>query len=214
MHDPDNEKERILNTFENHIIRDHQIIFRADSPRVEVMTWGNKNGSSNCRIDYMLRNGSLAVYGDLGEAIYRWYGRTSLEWISGCNLGYFHGKCEASSEGDGASKGPRPKDWDGDDARSEIQEYVRENIKEDCIDSRYYQKNPEAKNELRRLLSACGEDQFGYHAYLRNSMPGIAINNDDWWEILPSMGEHIPIRIRMHLIGLKLAFGKEIGRYC
>jgi len=207
MYDSDKEKQRIINTFENHIIRDHQVIFRAGSPRVEVMTWGNKNGSSNCRIDYMLRNGSLAVYGDLGEAVYRWYGETNLEWISGLGLGYFHGKCEASEFRDGRN----PKEWDGDSAIKEIKDYLKDYAAEDA---KYYKENPEAKEELKSLFAACGEDYFGYHAYLRNGDPALAINNDDWWEFLPSIGEHIPTRIRMHLIGLKMAFSKEVSRYC
>ena len=197
--------EEAKKSFKNHIVRDHQVIFRKGSPRVEVMTFGDKNGSSNYRVDYMLRNGALSVYGDLGEAIYRWYGTTTLEWISGLNLGYFHGKCEASEYKDGRS----PKEWDGDVAREEIREYIRDDIKSDCIDIRYYKDNPEAKEELRRLLAACGEDHFGYHAYLRTGDPALAIDNCDWWEILPSMGEYIPNRIRLHLYGLKCAFGIE-----
>ena len=205
------EKQMILDNFKNHVIRDHQVLYRSGSPRVEVMTWGNKNGSSNCRIDYMLRNGSLAVYGDLGDAVYCWYGETSLEWISDLNLWYFHGKCCASEYKDGR----RPYEWDCRDALREVKRAVRNNIKEDVSEGFfYYRDNPEAKGELKELFGACCEDHNGFHSYCRTGDPAIAINDDDWWEYIPSCGEHIPTRIRMHLIGLKLAFGKPIGRYC
>lgn len=101
------EKENILNWFTDHKIRDHEVIFRAGSPKTEVLTWGHKNGGSFYRVDYMLRNGSLAVYGDLGSAVYRWGGQIDLSWIAGLDLSYFFGKCEASEDGS------RSYDWGG-----------------------------------------------------------------------------------------------------
>lgn len=212
MKKDEQEKQRIINTFENHIIRDHQVIFRAGSPRVEVMTFGDKNGSLNCRIDYMIRNGALAVYGDLGESIYRWYGEISLEWIATCDLGYFHGKCEASSEGDGGGQGARPHDWDGDQAKTEIMDSLRERIKDGSIPTTYYKDTTGAKHELEMCLESC-HNQQEFCSYCQREDPALAFKDNDWWEWLPSIGEIVPIRIRMHLIGLKMAFNKKIGRY-
>lgn len=206
------EKQQILNTFKDHEIRDHQVIFRAGSPRVEVMTWSNKNGSSNCRIDYMIRNGSLAVYGDLGEAVYRWYGLTRLEWIAGLNLDYFHGKCEASGEGEGNYHGARPHSWDGKQAKIKIQSHIREWIKDGSTPLGYYKEHKGAKSELKELLRVCDE-LVSFDAYLNRGQPDLAVFDQDCWEWLPNTGKVIPIRIRMHLIGLKMAFGKKIGKY-
>lgn len=209
--DREEEKQMIINEFKDHAIRDHQVVYRAGSPRVEVMTWGDKNGSSNCRIDYMLRNGALAVYGDLGDAVYRWYGKTTLEWIAGLHLGYFHGKCCASEYKDGRN----PHEWDWKSALKEVKEAVRNNIKEGVSYGVFhYRDNPEAKDELRSLFGACCEDHNGFHSYLRTGDPALAINDEDWWEYIPPCGEYIPTRIRMHLIGLKLAFGKPTDQYC
>ena len=208
MNRSDQEQQSIINTFKDHAIRDHQVIFKQGTPYTEIMTWGNKNGSSNCRIDYILRNGSLCVYGDLGSAVYRWYNdKLTLEWIAGCNFGYFYGKNEAGENG------ARASDWDSDLAEREIKTHIREYMQDGSIPTTYYKDEYEAKDELKSLLRACG-NKNEFDAYLISEQPDIAVNDDDWWEWLPSVGNIAPIRPRMHLIGLKMAVGVEIDKHC
>jgi len=203
MYDEKVEAQRLIKEFQNHEIRDYQVIYKRGAPRVEILTWGNKDGSSIHRVDYMLRNGSLAVYGDLFEATYVWHNdQLRLRTIAGFGLGYFHQKCHASN------KGRLPHDWDREEAEKEIRSQVRNGVKEGSIPVDYYKKTEDAKENLRDCLSAC-HDENGMTAFLYNSTdPGLAFKDVDWWEWLPKCGHIIPWEIHAHLIGLKMAFGK------
>lgn len=70
------------------------------SGEISFLTWG-KPGTIHYKIWYVLHetHGTLMVYGDLGEAIYRWYGKVSFHGIAGFDLHYFHGKTCASELG-------------------------------------------------------------------------------------------------------------------
>jgi hypothetical protein len=189
---------RIKENFKDHIIRDHQMIYRADCPNVEVMTWGDRRGGSAYRVDYMLRNDTLCVYGDLGEAVYQWYGPTSLEWISSINVGYFHGKCEASRTG------ARGMEWDNKKALKEMKTQVVDIMS--CDPDVYRNsKHPGAKKALKKFLDTEGEKQGLEMLY--SGDPALAFGGDeDWWEWLPTCGEVFPVTTYYH--GLKMAFRK------
>jgi len=91
------------------------------------------------KIWYILRQSTLMVYGDLGEAIYRWYGPdATLRWVSGCDLQYFHSKCMASEDG----RQVRNYEWNEDLARKEVFGHFK--MYQDCkgyqkfIDSNFF----------------------------------------------------------------------------
>ena len=50
-------------------------------------------------ITYILKDGCLMVYGDFGEAIYRWTEPNDFDWLADTDLGYFKSKCCASESG-------------------------------------------------------------------------------------------------------------------
>jgi len=191
---------QIAKWFENHIIRDYQMIFRIGSPRVETLTWGNEGGGSNYRVDYVLRDGALCVYGDLGEAIYQWYGPTSLQWIADLDLGYFHGKCVASENGS------MPHDWNSEEAIKTIKDNLRNWLKDGSIDINYYKDTPGAKDTLRKFLGATG-NKSELENLCHSGDAKLAFNDDEWWEWVPQCGKELPIGIHAHLFGLKMAFG-------
>ena len=177
--------------FDKHRVVNHELI-RGERPRLEVLRW-QEPGTVICMIDYLLKDDCLVVIGDLGDGIYRWHAPgVTLEWISGLNLDYFHGKCRASELGDSLNAW----EWDGREARK----YIFERFRDD-------------------------RDCKGYKKYLDSSFPSVIDNKEefyaalyhedcydifgsDWQEWLPEVGRLYPLRTRLHLIGLKMAFAE------
>ena len=196
MDNMNKEYEKIIREewFKDHQVLEHDLIgySKGRSP-IETLIWG-KPGTIHYKIFYTLinRHGVLSVYGDLGEAVYRWYGNTWLEGIARFNLDYFHGKTTASELGRVGIN----YDWDEGIARKSIFEHFKEEM--DCkgykkfLDS-YLAETLHNKNEFIAELNA-----GGYHD----------IFGQDYWEWLYGVGDHIPIRTQAHLIGIKMAFGK------
>jgi hypothetical protein len=177
--------------FKNHKITLHENI-GTEIGRLEYMRW-QKPGSWVCGVDYLVRSGNLIVTGDLGEAIYCWHGnKVSLEWISGLDLYYFHGKCQASENG----RNVKNYDWSEEKARRRIFEHFKDYY--DCKSAKKFKDmNPPIHNEREFVewINANHDDV--------SDMFGI-----DYWEFLYSCGRVIPARTRLHLLGLKLAFNK------
>ncbi|MBI9082687.1 MAG: hypothetical protein JEZ11_03760 [Desulfobacterales bacterium] len=195
--------------------KDHQIIShdlfgyaRGKTP-IEVLVWG-KPGTSACRVTYVSRAGTLMVSGDLGEAVFCWNpsgGCSSLRWIAGTSLDYFHGKAAASPQGSGIAW----VSFDSALAKAEIQEHVRSNMQDD---PHYYspKKNAGARESLHDLLEAmCCANQAEFCGYLNDNHDEVtlAVNDTDWWEWLPNVGTHMPMRCQAYLIGLKMAFNLQ-----
>lgn len=87
--------------------------------------WRNANGSSNCRIRYIIneKEGELHISGDLGSGVFYWYSKNTWQDIAryANNFSYFNSKAEAKSD-------YGMTDWDvaKDDLRDFIQEYVED----------------------------------------------------------------------------------------
>lgn len=67
-----------------------------------VIDWHNANGSSNCRVRYVINeaDGELHISGDLGSAVFYWYSHNTWQDLASYSksLDYFLSKAEASSE--------------------------------------------------------------------------------------------------------------------
>lgn len=93
-----------------------------------------KPGTWNMAVVYYIdcKMGYLMVTGDLGEAIYQWSPPISIDFLGGCDLDYFDGKCEASSCGE------RGRVWSPEIAENYIRSYIEDHtIGEDKGDSFY-----------------------------------------------------------------------------
>lgn len=127
-----------LKDFEKNEIRKRW--FKKHEPKITVcdetktitIRWAEP-GTWNYGVFYTIHStrGTLTVFGDLGEATYQWSGVVDIDFIGGCNIHYFQGKCQASSCGD------RGKDWNDKIAADRIQDYVKDRIKELGGDSFY-----------------------------------------------------------------------------
>ncbi len=173
--------------------KDHQPVYK-NYGEIEHLIW-QRPGTSYYAIHYtcLTSLGTLFVMGDLGEAVYRWSGDVSLEWISKCDLSYFSGKCCASE------MGRQYLDWSEEIAKKRIHEHFTDD--QDCkgykayLDS-YFPNTIHSKEEFTQCLSDSGAgdpyDIFG----------------DDWYWV-GGAGEVISIRCHAHLVGLRMAFPKE-----
>jgi hypothetical protein len=183
--------QRIVNWFKDHRATLHESVELAGW-KIECLRW-QKPGSSDYRVDYMLRNGTLCVTGDLGEAIYEWYSPVDgLKWIAGLDIGYFHSKCLASEYG----RGSKNYEWDEDKARG----YISRRLEEDK-DYEGYERFIDADVPLH--------SKFELEAWCHRNDPADVFDDEDWWEWLPGCGHIIPVRTRAHLIGLKVMFGEK-----
>ena len=97
--------EEEMNMETNQKIRQQFENFVAEFKRFEnivFIDWHNANGSCNCRVNYMIneKTGELHISGDLGSAVFYWYGKNTWQNIASYskNLGYFLSKAEANSE--------------------------------------------------------------------------------------------------------------------
>lgn len=163
---------------------------------MECLRW-QRPGSWTYGIDYLLKNNTLIVTGDLGDAVYCWSGPfEGLEWIAGLSIDYFHGKCEASELG----RNMRNYEWDAEVARKNIHQRFKEN--RDCKGYNDFFHEQECLDSADALNEWCQIND-----------PAAVFKDDDWWEWLPQCGRIMPIRTRAHLIGLKIMFGKEL-KYC
>lgn len=172
------------------------------------LLWKEPGTGAYCVI-YVLRGGQLFVAGDLGEAVYQWYGPVSLESIAGMGYSYFLEKCQASEVGqnfvewdtDGVARNVKERILDTDyvdnDLRIQLEGLIRdhcyltagESITDDNLDE-FVQAHTETKESWLEFLNYHGDECFG----------------DDHWEWTYSVGEVIHKGCMAHLYGLKMAF--------
>jgi hypothetical protein len=83
---------------------EHRASFTEYGPDVQTewflktLYWA-KPGTGMYSIRYVIMGPVLMVWGDLESAVYRWSSSISWEFLAGCDLQYFVGKCEASPKG-------------------------------------------------------------------------------------------------------------------
>jgi len=179
--------------FNKHVVLGHNLdaYARGRNP-IETLVWG-KPDTIHMKVWYVLQHSTLMVYGDLGEATYRWYGLDiDFEWISGCDLSYFHGKCMASEKGSSIHN----YEWSEQLAKADIFENYKND--RDCkgykkyLDSNFSNMIHSKEEFHAALITEDAYDVFG----------------DDWYEWVPGVGQITPLRCQAHLIGLKMAFGR------
>jgi len=163
----------------------------------EILVWA-KPKSSNYAMQYVLLprgpTGAmcLVVTGDLGEAVYVWYGAVTYDRIAGMNLGYFASKCEASETGRGF------KTWDPDQARAVLLEHWEEWAADAVISS-------EASALAEALRNKeIGDDPRELCDWLTGEPGAELVFGCDAWE-LADCGERPHDRCALHLMGIKAA---------
>ncbi len=173
--------------FENHEASISQ------SGEICKLEWG-KPGTICYKIWYILheKHGTLMVYGDLGEAIYRWHGGVNFQGIASFNLDYFHGKTCASELG----RVTENYEWDERIAKKEIFEHFQQSF--DC------------KGYKKFKSSYISKTLYDKQEFIASLHQGdiIDIFGQDSWEWIHGVGDVIPIRCHAHLIGIKMAMNE------
>jgi len=109
--------------FKEHQATFEEASFKSGVPITRIL-WKKPN-TSCYRVDYLIYGGMLLVCGDLGDAAYQWSGSINLKFLAGCDIGYFGGKCRASSQE------PRGKTWDSE----RVQRWIEEKLAEWATDN-------------------------------------------------------------------------------
>lgn len=173
------------NWFPKHAI-DLHVVDTDSKTGVEILRW-KAPGTFLYFVEYIARQNTLMVRGDIGEAVYCWPGKISLEWVANHDLSYFHSKCQASEYG----RMTQCYEWNDEKAERRIFEYFKD--RKSC-------------GKYHEFLEIIDHD-FSQEALCHRSDVS-KIMGDDWWEWLGGCGNEIPWRIAGHLVGLKMAFNK------
>ena len=194
------EEEMTMET--NQKLRQQFENFVAEFKRFEnivFIAWHNANGSSNCRVNYMIneKTGELHISGDLGSAVFYWYGKNTWQNIASYskNLGYFLSKAEANSE-EGY--------YDETKARKELEEYFSEenwdnrDIEEElgCTRSELIDRAMERWNQY-------GTGEFSNEVFDEDRTVEFLHDNDIY-----SAGHTVSARERLWAVGLQMILEK------
>jgi hypothetical protein len=216
--------------FNPSIFDKHVIQWVINTPDIQQLIFGEKHKDGKWNFNGLMKitlfQNTLAITRDYGDAVYVWGSEVSFEFIAGCNLHYFMGKCEASEVG------REFKEWSSETAESTVKEYVYQAAGEwmesgmdtkdllleeheeiefeklpDSFKEQYLQRYLQHKDlqyEYQCLIGACS-DEFGFFEYLRandkavNSMIG-----GEWWECFGSNSMKVPhIRCEIHFAAMK-----------
>jgi hypothetical protein len=169
----------------------------------KILEWRDKSGTNVFWFTAILRNGALCVFGDIGEAVYRWYPDVSgWEFFANTGIDYFESKCCASEEG------RRYYEWDEQKAR----EYLYENFKDMADDND--QTDEEVDQELWKLclkfeeeggLDALYQEGDWNQWYTEHYDEIDDLLGSDSWEWAPMCGRVVARRCVAHLIGVQMA---------
>lgn len=171
--------------------KDHRATF-GNQGELQTLDW-RKPDSWHCAIRYVIQGPVLFVWGDLEAAVYRWSSNISFDFLAGCDLQYFEGKCEASP------KGRDYRDFDPYDGLADLDEQLKYR-EEEGSDA---PPPPHLVDEARHAIQ-CGREDW--HAWLRDN--GYDMFGDCWYEYAPSIGMSIARTCEAHLIGIKMAFAQ------
>lgn len=152
---------------------------------IEWLQWRDPNSSFYAM--WFVRMGPfLFVSGDVGEATFQWGECNDLEFIAGCDLDYFAGKCRASEHGAGFQS------WDEHRAGDRLTELLSESSE---MTERF-----EERNGWRCLYSRHEWDEWAANHAEK-------VFGQDWWDssITVSPGMGIDPRCELMLEGLKMA---------
>jgi len=154
--------------------------------------------TTNWYIKYSIINDRyLVVIGDLGDAIYHWNDKITFGWISGLNLDYFAGKCQASEEGRGF------KVWSSEKAKETLKWHIDQCVKDD----------PDKEKPDEELISrakSATESQEEWCNFLASE--DWELFGDDLWEYT-GIGMVVAQRCAIHLMGLKVIYHKYFDEH-
>ena len=182
-------QERMRKNFENHVATIDQFVKFGGKEvdiDIEVLTW-KKPDSSSYMIKYIITGNTLCVYGDLGEAIYRWSSPITFEWLANLDLSYFKGKCQASEVGRDF------REWDQYKALNTLKEFAKDE---------YFKWQDFEDSGGESSLYGCDD----WREWL--SQHGCEILGDDFWDWAYGIGFTINVRCMYHFIGLQMAMKK------
>lgn len=155
---------------------------------VQRLIWAEP-GRHMYSITYLLHRGHLFVSGDYYEALYRWSGDISFEFLAGCDLGYFAEKCKSPPIGGKYC-------WDMAKAQSIFAEELcapggaledmPDEIRKEARDSLY------SESEWQKFLSANTSEDW---------MPYLSKESSE----LISPGKVLNSYIEIHLLGIRMA---------
>jgi hypothetical protein len=201
--------------FPDHVAT-RQTVELSEGVLLEIVNWRRKDGSSIYFCRYMMVQGTLCVYGDVGEAIYRWNWSKDHPWTmedaAKCDFGYFASKICASSEGE------RGKVFDSDAAKRGVLNFFKDKAKEDYLAAPGLATGAALEKRAKELydekIQECSESIDGitslpeWYRWLENN--GETIYGEYWTEYAGG-GTIIDSRHLGHLIGLKMALGIPTG---
>ena len=180
---------------------DHRAIFTtrdlADDTQWELQTlyWG-KPGTGMYSIRYVIMGPVLMVWGDLECAVYRWSSEISWEFLAGCDLQYFAGKCDAS---------PKGRDYEDYDPRLALED-LNEALKE--RDGEAYKRPSQTLVDEARNVVRYGEEDW--REWIRTN--GYDLFGDCWYEYVGDFGKRTAQTCLAHLLGIKMAVAQLTKR--
>lgn len=164
--------------FENHIAT-----FK-DFGDVQILDWRNPK-SCLYGITYMIMGNNLFVTGDCYNAIYSWCEKIDFEFLANLDLVYFFGNINHLANGRRFST-----EWSSVKALSEFKHYISENFGDD---------SEERKAELWAMARQCSKSSCSWNQFIDNT---IELSGEEY---LVSAGEDIPVEVKLHYVGLRLA---------
>lgn len=183
--------------------------FVADFKRFDdivFIDWHNANGRSANQVKYMIneKTGELHISGDLGSAIFYWYGKNTWQDIASYskNLGYFLSKAEANSE-EGY--------YDETKARKELEEYFsEENWDNRDIEEELGCTRSELIDRAMECWNKYGTGEFSNEVFDEDRTVEFLHDNDIY-----SAGYTVSARERLWAVGLQMILekcGNEVGK--
>jgi len=190
-------KEDFDEIFKEHVVDEYHIFTTGCSQRVEILRF-KKPGTVLRMIKYIMMNGRLFVCGDYGEAVYCWSESKDLSWVSGLDLSYFHGKCQASPVG------REFVTWDSEEALEQAKRVIEQTQEED-------------EDDLWEIFEEGGgreaaDREYDWAQWLSTDTGRICFGEDSWE--YSNLGKIIDPWCKTHFEGLKRAIAilKEDGR--
>lgn len=160
--------------------------------------WHNINGSGNCRIRYIINEklGELHISGDLGSAVFYWYGKNTWQNIAGYaeSLEYFISKTEANSEAGY---------YDEETAREELEYYFSEEDWNDEIEDKLECTREEFLERAMDCWNQYGKGEFSSSGCYDDDIVNILYESDIY-----SAGKTASTREKLWAVGLQMILEK------
>lgn len=184
--------EELRKTFKN---------FIADFKHFEdwvFIEWHNANGSSNCRVRYIVneKEGELHISGDLGSAIFYWHAKNTWQDIAeySKHFSYFKSKAEANSD-DGMT--------DSDVAEEDLRDFIQEYVDDETLKELGYTED-EFIEEAMEGWDVYGDGAFTRDGFADEDVINLLLDNEFY-----SAGKVASNRERLWAIGLQMILEKH-----